>query len=94
MNHEAFDPRVYDYLSDEDKLKLVGQIEKSLREQIDDKLWDIDELQSQIEDLEFDVANIRGQRQPFIAERKRLRIALGLASAPGQIPLFVQTDAA
>lgn len=94
MRYEDFDPSVYEQLSDEDKLKLVGQIAKSLREQIDDKLWDIDDLQSQIEDLEFDVENIRGQRQPFLEERKRLRIALGLKPAPGHLHLFTKIEAA
>ncbi len=88
MRHENFDPGVYEQLSDGDKLKLVEQITKSLKAEIDDKLWDIDGLQSQIEDLEFDVENIRGQQQPFLEERRRLQVLTGLKPCPGQIRLF------
>ncbi|NJM67815.1 MAG: hypothetical protein HC851_20180 [Acaryochloris sp. RU_4_1] len=90
MNHEDFDPYAYERLDQQDKLKLVEQIAKSLKLQMDEKVWDIEELQSQIEDLEFDLENLRTEQQPFLKERRRLRIALGLEPVPGQINLFSQ----
>ena len=38
MNHEEFDPEVYEQLSNEEQLKLGNQITKSLNEEIENLL--------------------------------------------------------
>lgn len=85
MDHIDFDPDIYKDLPDEDKLKLVNQIVITLGEEIVD-------LQSQINDLEFDLENIQDQQQPFIEEKKRLRIALDLEPSPGQLSIADSVD--
>jgi hypothetical protein len=81
MQHDDFDQTKYEEMSDQEKLGLLNLITEDFHDQIN-------EVQSCIEDLEYEREKLETEKGLFLKEQKAVRVRLGIDPTPGQLKLF------